>query len=423
ILFLVARIWDGINDPIWGRIVDTRKVRKTGRYRHWLLWLAFPLALSSVLMFFKIPGLSQAGYLVYAYITYFLFDIFYTAVNIPYGSLASVMTTDEKDRSTLSIFRSAGSGVGGIPSMILASLCYVTVTLADGTEKKQMNFEILIIGVAIIAVLGVGLLLFCYYNTKERTGVLAEKPKPKKGESLKIMATFLKNRAFMAICAASMLLIAGQMFTQTYYLYLLDYYFNTPELYMAIMVSTYAPMAILMFFMNKIIARVGKKEICAIGMLLAAAANFTILALQTSSPYVFLALCFVSGTGIAFFVLEVWAMVNDVIDHHMIITGLKEEATSYSFFSFTRKLGQTIAGVLSTQALVWIGYKVGENVIQTKETVEGMYDIAAIVPAVLFLAIALILIFIYPLGKRQLAILQIQKRKFYQEIDVIISEE
>ena len=98
VMFIVARVWDAINDPIWGRIVDIVKPRPEGRYRRWLKVFAIPVAVSAVLMFVKIPGLSQHGYIVYATVTYILFGMLYTCINIPYGSMAQVITSDEGER-------------------------------------------------------------------------------------------------------------------------------------------------------------------------------------------------------------------------------------------------------------------------------------------------------------------------------------
>ncbi|MBQ7465916.1 MAG: MFS transporter, partial [Oscillospiraceae bacterium] len=112
VMTIIARIWDAINDPLWGRIIDGARVRPDGRYRHWLKVFAVPVALSAILMFVKIPGLSGSGYLAYAYVTYILFGMLYTCINIPYGSMAQVITSDDKERSSLSVFRSIGSTFG-----------------------------------------------------------------------------------------------------------------------------------------------------------------------------------------------------------------------------------------------------------------------------------------------------------------------
>ena len=133
ILMLVARIWDAINDPIWGGFIDSRKPTKNGRFRPYVLGAAIPLAIASVLMFTKIPGLSPTQYLIYAYITYILYGMMYTGVNIPYGSLASVITDDPQERSSLSVWRSIGAGFGNIPSMIIMPLAVYSVN-ADGEK-------------------------------------------------------------------------------------------------------------------------------------------------------------------------------------------------------------------------------------------------------------------------------------------------
>lgn len=120
LMFIGARIWDAINDPIMGRICDSVKLTKWGRYRPWFLWAAIPLVASSILMFVKWPGLTYdvnpVGTCIYATVTYIMFGMSYTMLQIPYGGLASVVTTDEKERTKLSVFRSIGAGIGGTPS-------------------------------------------------------------------------------------------------------------------------------------------------------------------------------------------------------------------------------------------------------------------------------------------------------------------
>ncbi|MDR2266181.1 MAG: glycoside-pentoside-hexuronide (GPH):cation symporter [Christensenellaceae bacterium] len=415
IMFLVARLWDGINDPIWGRFIDSRGTNKTslGRYRIWVRRMTIPLAISAVLMFLKIPGLTPGGYLVIAYVTYIAFGMLYTTVNIAYGSLSSVITANEMERSTLSIFRSIGSGIGGLPAMLIASLCYDTIILSDGTKKEQMSYEKLIIGVSIAAVLCIVFLLLCYKNTTERIEA-TPRPKAKKGETSKIVLSYLKSRPFFSLCLASAFLVAAQLFVQTYYSYIFDHYFNMPQLYSLVAVCTYLPVVVLMFFTNKLIRVMGKKSLCALGLLLAAVCNFILFFLQTSNVVVFLVMCFLSGIGSTFFVLEIWAMVNDVIDYQDVKTGNREEATTYAFFSFTRKMGHTIAGVLSTQALEIIGYQVGANIVQSNTTIKAMYNIGALIPALLFLAGGLTLWFLYPLSLSKIRLLQQQKAELFE---------
>ena len=92
-LFLVARLWDAVADVTWGRFIDTRKTGKNGKFKPWIFRMSFPLVISGVLMFVHIPGMSNGFYLAYAFVTYILWGTLYSTVNIPYGSMASVITS------------------------------------------------------------------------------------------------------------------------------------------------------------------------------------------------------------------------------------------------------------------------------------------------------------------------------------------
>ena len=418
ILFTVARLWDAINDTIWGRIIDKKKVGSKGRYRPWLVWMSIPLALSTILMFVKIPGLSVTGYFVFATVTYIVYGMLYTAVNIPYGSLASVITTNEKERSSLSVFRSIGAGVGGLPAIFLASFCMVTI-MVNGQEASAISYPRLIIGVSIMAVLSVVAFYFSYRWTKERVITAPPAIRPK-GDTARIIKSLFKSKPFLVICIASMLMIAGQMFMQSYYVYLFKNYFNAPNLYFLVTVATYAPMIIFIFFAHKIIAIFGKKEVCAIGMLIAGIANLILFFIKTDNPYVFLVLCLFTGLGTALFLLQVWALVTDSIDYNEVKTGAREDATSYAIYSFTRKLGHTVAALLANAALIWIAYD-KDSPIQSSETLTKMYDLSVLIPAVMFLLMFFALWFFYPLNKRRLAELQKEKeeilKKHFENMD------
>ena len=135
-------------------------------------------------------------------------------------------------------------------------------------------------------------------------------------------------------------------------------------------------------------------------MLFSGIAYLVLWVMKTTNVWVFLGFCFLSGLGMTFLVLEVWALVTDVIDYQERLSGQREEGTSYAFFSFTRKLGQTLAGVLGTQMLVWIGY---DAKAVTAEAVTRMYSLSTILPGAMCLVMALSLGIFYPLGKKRLA--------------------
>ena len=406
ILFVAARIWDAVNDPIWGGIIDRRKAGKNGKYRPYLRWASIPLAVFAILMFLKIPGLSENQYLLWAYVTYIGYGMMYTAVNIPYGSLASVITTDTNERSALSMFRSIGAGLGGTPAQILLPMFVYTTAkdangaaLLDETGKAIQNLDgqKLFIGTVVLAVLSIVVYQICFKMTKERVQAA---PLQTNDHPLKSVTVLLRNVPFLILCFASMLLIAAQQFTQAMYNYLFEDYFHKPGMYGLFTVFTYLPMALLLPVLQPLVRKFGKKEICAAGMALSALAYLLLWLSHTKSVWVFLAFCFMAGLGMTFFVLEIWAMVTDVIDYQALLSGKREEGTSYAFFSFTRKLGQALAGALGTQMLVWISYD-AKNV--TAEAVQKMYNVSTVLPGVMCLLMALSLGLCYSLSKKRLA--------------------
>ena len=398
IMTIVARIWDAINDPIWGRIIDGAKPAKDGRYRRFIKFFAIPVAGAAVLMFLDVRGFSSAGRLVWIYVTYILFGMLYTCINIPYGSLAQVITSDDKERSALSVFRSIGSTFGAMPAMVLASICYVT--LADGT--KQMSQSKVFFGALVIAVLSVIAYLLCYAWSKER---VESKPAPrKKGETGRVIKVLLKSKPFMAVSLASMLFLAAQMFGQGYNTYLFHYYFGKPGLTMLPTVFQYLPVAVVMFFATKLGNKFGRKEVCSYGILLAAVfylALFVLALLGISSVWLYLAACLMSGIGTAFIFLLIWALANDAIDYNKVTYGLNDEATSYAFYSFMRKLGQTVATILINVPLLRIGYNGSQLKTEglSDAALKSMYNSSVMIPAVLFLRVFLILRFMDPFSK------------------------
>ena len=413
VMFIIARIWDAINDPLWGRIIDRIEPAPDGRYRRWLKSLAVPVAISAVLMFVKIPGLSSGGYLAYAYVTYILFGMLYTGINIPYGSLAQVITSDDRERSSLSVFRSIGSTFGAMPAMLLISFCYVK----SDSGVSVMSYSKILTGVVIISVFSVLAYLLCYRWTTER---VPTKPAPKeKGQTWKVIKILLHSRPYMAVCFVGMLFLAAQMFSQSYYTYLFNYYFNKPGLSMMPTVCQYLPVAVIMLFAGKLGARFGRRDVCAYGMLLAGVCNLALYLVGGTNVWMFLAVCLLSGIGNAFIFLLVWAIATDAIDYNEVNYGLHDEATSYAFFTFMRKLGQTIAAILVNLALLRIGYT--DNVLNTANitdsTLNMMFTDSVLIPAVLYFLIFFILRFMYPLGKKKIDELRIEKEKHLSELD------
>ena len=210
VLFLVARIWDAVNDPMWGAFIDSRKPTRYGRFRPYILGASIPLAISSLFMFTDLPlvinnffgtniAWSEGQYLVYAYITYIFYGMMYTGTNIPYGSLASVITDDEIERSSLSMWRSVGAGIGGLPAQILMPIFVYTTVMVGDTQIKRLDGMKMFYSVAVLAVLTIVVYYIHFKNTKERIAP----PKKQKQEGYNVLTTvkfLLKNKPFIALC-------------------------------------------------------------------------------------------------------------------------------------------------------------------------------------------------------------------------------
>jgi len=429
LMFICARVWDAVNDPIMGRICDTTKTTKYGRYRPWFLRVSVPLAVLTILMFFKWPGLTgdvnYVGTCIYATATYILWGMCYTVLQIPYGSLASVVTTDAHERNKLSVFRAMGAAIGSIPVMAISSFAYAKrvdaagnfVIGENGKIITDLQYKPVIIGVVIMSLCSMIMLLLTFKLNKER--VITKPAEKQKGATGKIVKILLGNKAFVSISLVAMLLLAGQMFTQSFYLYLFNDYFNANWMNMASMACTYSPMLILMFLMPKLARKIGKKEVCSCGMALAAVANLVMFAMRGMEPsglvLPFLILCFISGCGQTTVVLQLWSMATDTIDEIEVKTGSRDDGTAYSIFNFFRKLGQVVAAICVNGSLLGMHYKYGKGDVQTLENLKKMYDMATLIPAVMFGLMALLLFIVYPLSKKKVSELQVLKEAKLKE--------
>ncbi len=428
-MFVIARVWDGINDPIMGRIADTVKPGRLGRYRKWILIAALPLAVSAVLMFLKLPGIGEEGHgfitSLYATVTYIFFGMAYTVLQIPYGSLASVVTTDAHERSQLSVWRSIGAAAGSIPVLLIASFAYADrldaaggkVIGENGKVITDMQYGPVIAGVVIMAVCSFIMLIVAFFLNKERVKTKPQAKQP--GAAKKAIALLFKNRAFVVITMVSMLLLAGQMFTQSFYTYLFNDYFHANWMNLATQACTYSPMLLFMFFLPKLTRKRGKKEVTMVGMTLAAAANLVLFLLRGMEPsvlmWIFLLMNLVSGFGLTTLVMQLWAMVADAIDDIEVKTGSRDDGTACSVFNVFRKVGQVLAAICVNGALLGMDYKYEKGAVQTLANLKVMYDLGTLIPAIMFGVMAVLLLFFYPLSRKKTEELQLRKEEKLKE--------
>ncbi len=403
VLFLVVRLFDAINDPIWGFIVDSRKPGKDGKFRPYLKWVCVPLVLSAIVCFIPLTQLgikNETLILVYAYITYTLFGVMYTGMNIPYGSLASVITDDAKGRTLLSTFRSVGGGVGGAPiTILLPAFLY---TEATETTDKQLKWQATLIAAVIVAVVTVIGYLVCYKSTKER---VVSPANPPKRDIKTTYGGMFKSVPFVSLMIAN-IFMSGLIEYQSVNPYLYKVYFaDSKPIFLSLQtVAHYLPMALLILFVPKIAAKFGKKELCGCGLVLSSASTIILYLVKPSmsNPYFYLGMSFLTGLGLAFTSILCWALVMDVIDYQELVTHRRDEGSIYAVITFARKLGQTLAASGMMWLLDWAGYNAKASV-QAAGVADRIYSLTTIVPAIGYTAMCIIIALIYPLNKKRLA--------------------
>ncbi len=404
VLFLVIRLWDAINDPLWGIIVDTRRPTKNGKFRPYLMTVSVPLGISTALCFLNVQNYisSYAMLLAFAYITYCVYGMLYTGMNIPYGSLASAITDDPNGRTLLSTMRSVGAGVGGAAVTLVAQ----SIIYDDGTK---LNPEKTFVAVCVLSALSIAAYMTCYKTTKERVIYSPEKKKV----NLKLTyGTLFKSRPFLTVTVAG-LVISGLLQFGSFNQYLTKNYFGNSNLSIWLTISTYAPMVLLILFCPKLAAKFGKKELCTAGLVLATLSSVVMCFIGPNetlqaNPAPYLILNFGVGAGYSFVSILNWAVVTDVIDYQENVTGIKNESAIYAVYTFARKVGQTIADSGGLQLL----YKYAKYDPENSGVVgyipgvgDRMYKMVTRVMAVGYFIIFLLFLF-YPLNKKNLAKLQ-----------------
>lgn len=390
VLFLVARIWDAIMDVSWGRFIDSRKAGKNGKFKPWMIRMSLPLVIFGVLMFTKIPGMSNQFYMVYAFASYIIWGSLYSTVNIPYGSMASVITGDPTERAGLSTFRSIGAAIAGTVVSVVVPLVVFVNNKAD-----VGRFSMIAIVFAILAMCCYSL---CYFLTTERIVV---QDTGKKLYWKVTLAGMKRNKPLIALIAASLVLLISTMLISAMNLYMFkDYFQNTKALSIAGLISTVTPI-LLAPFIAPIIKKFGKKESASVAVLIAAIAYFGLFLYPSKNIIPFLVIMFIGYLGIGLFNTTIWAFVTDVIDYQEYLTDTREDGTIYSIYSFARKIGQALAGGLSGLALTKVGYVAGATT-QTEQVSNSIKSFATLIPAIAYLIVFLILAFVYPLNKAKL---------------------
>lgn len=407
VLMMAARFVDAFTDVAMGQIVDSSKPTKDGKFKPWLRRMCGPVAISSFLVFQS--GFANMPYLfkvVWMIVTYILWgSIFYTSINIPYGSMASAISADAKDRASLSTWRSIGSTLAGLVIGVGTPLfAYETV---NGNTILSGNRMTIIAGV--FSVMAVICYMLCFKLATERVEVPQNNTKFNFGDLMKSLVT---NRSLIGIIAAAILLLLVMLTMQGMNAYLFpNFYGNVAAQSVAALAGSLVMLVVCAPLATKLSAKYGKKEL-AIGSCLFGAVVYLICwVLKPENPYTYVVFYVVANIGVGFFNMVIWAMITDVIDDAEVKNGVREDGTIYSVYSFARKIGQALSSGMIGALLSVIGYSAATAF--NPEVVNGIFNMTCIIPAIGFVGIALVLMFLYPLSKNRVEanVLELKKRR------------
>ena len=354
-LLLLVQIWDAINDPVIGSMVDAdRRHYKRNKFLAYINVGAIGLTVAGACCFLPFPGMPELVKTILFVAGYVIWDAFYTVANVPYGSMMSLITDDPVQRSQLSTFRSAGSMIA---NLVTGSLLPVLIYDASNTLLGERVFWIaLIMG-------GIGLLFFQFMI---RTTVIRVDTEVKTGEEMpkfnvvKAMGAFIRNRAAVGASLAGMSGFIGMYGAQTAVTVMFQSYFKNARISGVVGMLSMFGVFIFMPFATTITKKIGKKEGCTIGAVVACLAYVLMFALPITPDgkgmalYVLCQVIAMIGNGYSSCVT--WALIADAIDYEEWKLGTRNEGTTYALYSFFRKVAQGLGPSLGLVAATAVGY-------------------------------------------------------------------
>ena len=389
-LLLLVQIWDAINDPVIGSMVDAdRRHYKRNKFLAYINVGAIGLTVAGACCFLPFPGMPELVKTIMFVAGYVIWDAFYTVANVPYGSMMSLITDDPVQRSQLSTFRSAGSMIA---NLVTGSLLPVLIYDASNNLLGERVFWIaLIMG-------GIGLLFFQFMI---RTTVIRVDTEVKTGEEMpkfnvvKAMGAFIRNRAAVGASLAGMSGFIGMYGAQTAVTVMFQSYFKNAQISGIVGMISMFGVFIFIPFATTITKKIGKKEGCTIGAVVACLAYVLMFALPITPDgkgmalYVLCQVIAMIGNGYSSCVT--WALIADAIDYEEWKLGTRNEGTTYALYSFFRKVAQGLGPSLGLVAATAVGYNAALGADQPAQIatnlrylVPGMYLVGTVLALVAY---------------------------------------
>ncbi len=415
-LVLIWTIWDAINDPMMGALMDkafARKQNKNGKFRPWLL-RATPLLAVTAIGLWTVPTFFEGITTIVVLFSFkILYEGAYTMFNIPMGSLLSAMSTNDSERASLSSARGVGSMIGNmIPGMIGPVIIGM---FGDRTSTGYM-----ITGVA-CAVLGFVVCLMHYFWTEERTSVGDTKADDIKFSD--ILTVIKKNRPFLALCIHGICICTMQYLVSNISLYMYS------EVYHDVTYQSISSVLSSPFMIGSMIAvpfickKLGLEKLIRYSLLIGGAicaALFVMHLTMDVHPLVHGVLLGI-GSGMAMVSIQMqWGLVGEAIDYNELITGKRTEGSIYGTFNLSRRIGQAIGSSFGFYVLGWIGFDAALEA-QSAGTIFGLKSLCVLVPAVFILGSWAAFKFVWnitPEKRAEMAALKAAKVVAAEEIEV-----
>ena len=410
VIVVVAKVFDAINDPIIGALVDKKKPGKHGKFKPWIFVGSFFIAITTVLLFTNVSGLNYWFKFAYCLIMYMVWSVAYTVANVPYGSLNAALTDNAKERSSLSSLRSIGAGLAMLPIM-------VAVPLLVYNDDKTLKANMFMVVALLCGIFGIIGFMMTIFMTKEKVTVIDDNNQPKEKISyVKTLKSFFKNKAVLALCLASFAqLVFILTFTTTVQL-VFQFYFQNTKLLSVVNIVSMLPMVVFIPFMPKLTAKFGNKKICSLPNIVGFVSLILMLfipfnKLGNAGPLVYILFLMVAMLGGGTFTLATWSMVAECVDEQEVESGVREEASIYATYSLARKVAQGVGAGLVALCLSFVGYKtdgfVTEQDMITHNSqpgvAQGILILSIILPLIGYIVVFIAMQFLYKLDKEKVA--------------------
>ena len=395
VLMMAARIFDAFTDVIMGQICDRSKETPQGKFRPWIKRMAGPVCVASFLIYAPyFADKPMAFKIIWMFVTYLLWgSVFYTSINIPYGSMASALSESPKDRQSLSTFRTVGSILASmIVAIVLPLFCYYK----DAAGNQMISGTKTMIFAGACSVAAFVLYMLCYGLTTERVHIAKNSEK----FSLKVLLkTVFGDKSVITIIICSLLLLLAQLTSAAMSNFIYPNYFGNAKIMAGASMAGIATTFIIAPFIGKLSTKFGRKQVAFVGAVIAAASMLAAFIMHTHNVGLWIMFTVIMNAGMGMINLVIWAMITDVIDDNEVRTGVRSDGAIYSVYSFARKLGQAASSGLSGWLLTAAGYTAA-TAFDTG-VVNSIYNLTCLIPMAGFAILALVLFFLYPLNKER----------------------